>query len=125
MTDRTIIEAVERVIANIQADRDFWSRYNQAPCYYQLTSSPEDAMIIQTVLEDWLYGTENSPSDARKGDGWSTISVDENAGANGYPKNVRTYVGDKAVCTIVVDKDKEDLLRYLVNVLNIVDGVAR
>ena len=82
MTDRTIIEAVERVIANIQADRDFWSRYNQAPCYYQLTSSPEDAMIIQTVLEDWLYGTENSPSDERKGEGWSTISVDENVGSN-------------------------------------------
>lgn len=35
--------------------------------------------------QDWLipsYKTENSPSDERKGEGWSTISVEENVGSN-------------------------------------------
>lgn len=82
MTDRATIEAVKRVINNIQNDKDFWAEYKRLPCYYNLTASPEDAMIIQTVLKEWLYGVKNSPSDARKGEGWSTISVDENVGSN-------------------------------------------
>lgn len=34
------------------------------------------------IALDAMRNAENSPSDARKGEGWSTISVDENVGSN-------------------------------------------
>ena len=53
------------------------------PCPYYTHVNCDKALAADMA---WLlkerFKTENSPSDARKGEGWSTISVDKNVGSN-------------------------------------------
>ena len=74
MTKEEIMKAVDLCFGGIY-DCESCPYYNDSNCSDHL---PE---AMAWLLKDY-YKTENSPSDARKGEGWSTISVDENVGSN-------------------------------------------
>ena len=74
----------DRVIEAARSLKEFCESIDD--CDYCIFALQNGKCRMQWITpQDWLipsYKTENSPSDARKGDGWSTISVDENVGSN-------------------------------------------
>jgi hypothetical protein len=119
----------EEAIKILELTRDgYLKKANNARSFDQGTFAEmfEDKTIALNMAICALRAS-NRPSDERKGEGWSTISVEENVGSNRRfsTENVCTYIGDKVVCTIVADKDKESLLQYLIATLKRVDEVTR
>lgn len=74
MTKEEIMKAVDLCFGDI-IDCESCPYYTHVDCDKALAK--DMAWLLKERCK-----TENSPSDARKGEGWSTISVEENVGSN-------------------------------------------